>query len=65
MDSDEVVDSTECRRDACLDVHSVLWGVHEDVKVLFENSKYAFNEMILHAQACRRLKSSSLLTSLA
>jgi hypothetical protein len=45
MDSDEVVDSTECRRDACLDAHSVLWGVHEDDKVLFENSKYAFNDI--------------------
>jgi hypothetical protein len=27
MDSDEVVDSIECRRDACLDAHSVLLGV--------------------------------------
>jgi hypothetical protein len=45
MDSDEVVDSTECRRDACLDVHSVLWGVHEDNETLFENSKYTFNDI--------------------
>jgi hypothetical protein len=46
MDSDEVVDSTECRRDACLDVHSVLWGVHEGDEALFENSKYAFNDIV-------------------
>jgi hypothetical protein len=45
MDWDEVVDSTECRRDACLDAHSVLWGVHEDDEALFENSKYVFNEI--------------------
>jgi hypothetical protein len=46
MDLDEVVDSTECRRDACLDAHSVLWGVHEDDEVLFENSKYTFNDIV-------------------
>jgi hypothetical protein len=46
MDSDEVVDSTECRRDACLDVHSVLWGVCEDDEALFEDSKYAFNDIV-------------------
>jgi hypothetical protein len=45
MDLDEVVDSAECRRDVCLDVHSVLWGVHEDDKALFENSKYMFNDI--------------------
>jgi hypothetical protein len=45
MDSDEVVDSTECRRDACLDVHSVLWGVREDREMLFENSKYGFYDV--------------------
>jgi hypothetical protein len=46
MDSDEVVDSTECRRDACLDAHSVLWGVREDHEVLFENSKYVFYDVV-------------------
>jgi hypothetical protein len=45
MDSDEVVDSTKCRRDACLDAHSVLWGVHEDHEALFENSKYVFYDV--------------------
>jgi hypothetical protein len=45
MDSDEVVDSTKCRRDACLDAHSVLWGVREDCEVLFENSKYVFYDI--------------------
>jgi hypothetical protein len=45
MDSDEVVDSTECRRDACLDAHSVLWGVCEDHEALFENSKYVFYDV--------------------
>jgi hypothetical protein len=45
MDSDKVVDSTECRRDACLDAHSVLWGVHEDDEALFENSKYVFYDI--------------------
>jgi hypothetical protein len=46
MDSDEVVGSTECRRDACLDAHSVLWGVHEDDEALFENPKYVFNDIV-------------------
>jgi hypothetical protein len=45
MDSDEVVDSTECRRDACLDVHSVIWGGCEDREALFENSKYVFYDI--------------------
>jgi hypothetical protein len=45
MDLDGVVDSTECRRDVCLDAHSVLWGVHEDRKTLFENSKYVFYDV--------------------
>jgi hypothetical protein len=46
MDSDEVVDSTKCRRDVCLDAHSVLWEVYEDDKALFENSKYMFNDIV-------------------
>jgi hypothetical protein len=46
MDLDEVVDSTECRRDACLDAHSVLWGVCEDHEALFENSKYVFYDVV-------------------
>jgi hypothetical protein len=49
MDSDEVVDSTECRRDACLDAHSVLWGVCEDREALFENSKYVFYDVAVRA----------------
>jgi hypothetical protein len=43
--TDEVMNGTECRRDPCLDFHTIFGGEEKDSETPLQDAKDAFNDI--------------------